>query len=154
MTCLCGASFGMQWLRRHIRNGSRLALLALAIQFVATFGHFHPLTDRTSAFETVAFETDVASIAVPDDRTADQDASAVPVAAGDARSAHHHHTPASPDLCSICAVMALVDTALPATPPVLLPPQAAILLVFATDVAFEHMERAGTAFQSRAPPAS
>ena len=31
----------MKWFRSNIRHGSRLALLALAIQFVLSFGHFH-----------------------------------------------------------------------------------------------------------------
>ena len=33
--------FGMNWVRTHIRNGSKLALFALAIQMVLAFGHFH-----------------------------------------------------------------------------------------------------------------
>ena len=31
----------MKWFRSNIRLGSRLALLALAIQFLLSFGHFH-----------------------------------------------------------------------------------------------------------------
>ena len=31
----------MNWFRKHLKHGSRLALLALAIQFVLSFGHFH-----------------------------------------------------------------------------------------------------------------
>ena len=31
----------MKWFRRHIKTGSRLALFALALQFVLSFGHFH-----------------------------------------------------------------------------------------------------------------
>src|ERR1700722_1755971 len=36
-----GAPIGMKWFRSNIKHGSRLALLALAIQFVLSFGHFH-----------------------------------------------------------------------------------------------------------------
>ncbi|MGH6751213.1 MAG: DUF2946 domain-containing protein, partial [Bradyrhizobium sp.] len=31
----------MKWFRNNVKHGSRLALLALAIQFVLSFGHFH-----------------------------------------------------------------------------------------------------------------
>ena len=31
----------MKWFRSNIKHGSRLALLALAIQFALSFGHFH-----------------------------------------------------------------------------------------------------------------
>ena len=31
----------MNWFRSNIQHGSRLALLALALQFVLSFGHFH-----------------------------------------------------------------------------------------------------------------
>src|SRR5258705_5472246 len=31
----------MKWFRSNIRRGSRLALFALAIQFLLSFGHFH-----------------------------------------------------------------------------------------------------------------
>jgi hypothetical protein len=33
----------MKWLRSNIRHGSRLALFALAVQFVLALGHFHAL---------------------------------------------------------------------------------------------------------------
>jgi len=32
----------MRWIRSHIRWGSRVALVALALQFVLAFGHVHP----------------------------------------------------------------------------------------------------------------
>ena len=41
-----------------------------------------------------------------------------------------------------------------ATPPLLLLPQAIELLYLATDAEFAHLNSAGSAFQSRAPPAS
>ncbi len=31
----------MKWFRSNIKHGSRLALLALALQFALSFGHFH-----------------------------------------------------------------------------------------------------------------
>ena len=32
---------GMKWFRSNIKHGSRLALLALVLQFALSFGHFH-----------------------------------------------------------------------------------------------------------------
>src|ERR1700761_6832278 len=49
----CGASSGMKWFRANIKHGSRLALLALAIQFVLSFGHFHPIEAAQAAPELV-----------------------------------------------------------------------------------------------------
>ena len=31
----------MNWFRKHVKSGSRLALLALAIEFALSFAHFH-----------------------------------------------------------------------------------------------------------------
>src|SRR5947209_18923155 len=35
------AHVGMKWFRSNVRHGSRLALLALAIQVLLSFGHLH-----------------------------------------------------------------------------------------------------------------
>ncbi|MDB5653196.1 MAG: hypothetical protein JWQ94_809 [Tardiphaga sp.] len=37
----------MNWFRTHITQGSRLALVALAIQMVLAFGHFHAIPAPT-----------------------------------------------------------------------------------------------------------
>jgi hypothetical protein len=139
----------MQWLRKHLGHGSRLALLTLVIQYVATFGHFHPL----QITHPVAFETTGASVAAADSAAAARDV--VSTAEDQTQGSDPHHQPDPADICSICAVMALADTALPAAPPVLLPPQqAAELLAPTTDAAFVHLDHVAAAFQSRAPPVS
>lgn len=139
----------MQWLRKHLGHGSRLALLTLAIQYVATFGHFHPLQ-----VHPIGFETTVASAVVTESTTAVQDVATAATEDKDPGS-DPHHQPDPADICSICAVMALADTALPATPPVLLPPrQAAELLAPTADAAFVHLDHVAAGFQSRAPPVS
>jgi hypothetical protein len=142
----------MQWFRKHLGHGSRLALLTLAIQYVATFGHFHPL----QIAQPVAFETTIASVVATDSTTAAQGTATTATAAEDqTRGSDPHHQPDPADICSICAVMALADTALPAAPPVLLPPQqAAELLAPTPDAAFVHLDHVAAAFQSRAPPVS
>ncbi|MEH2474858.1 N-acetylglucosamine kinase-like BadF-type ATPase [Nitrobacteraceae bacterium AZCC 2161] len=125
-----GAFIGMKWFRTHIKHGSRLALFALAIQFVLSFGHFHAANAQTapadSAIESVQLPTD--SSHTPDQHPADN--------------------------CAICAVLALAGTALFATPPVLLLPQAAEFLYLATDAEFIHLGAFDVAFQPRAPPVS
>lgn len=138
----------MQWFRKHLGHGSRLALLTLAIQYVATFGHFHPLQVHPTGFETT-----VASVVAADSTTAAQDVAST--AEDQSRRSDPGHQPDPADICSICAVMALADTALPAAPPVLLPPQqVAALLAPQTDAAFVHLDHVAAGFQSRAPPVS
>src|SRR5438093_3038220 len=37
----------VNWFRKHLKHGSRLALFALAIQFALSFGHFHGAAAQT-----------------------------------------------------------------------------------------------------------
>jgi hypothetical protein len=119
----------MSWVRSNIRHGSRLALIALAIQFVLAFGHFHAIA-------------------------------AYPDAGLRASAAQQHpasdHDPGgqSNDICAICAVMALADTALFATPPVLPLPQAVETAFQAVDAWVTDANSLRVAFQPRAPPIS
>ncbi|WP_420133697.1 hypothetical protein [Rhodopseudomonas sp.] len=93
---------GMNWVRTKIGLGARLALIALAIQFVASFGHFDPIAAPPSQTTAQADEaggdaTRIASTA--DSSPADQD---------------HDR---SADLCAICAVHAMANAMLDASPP-------------------------------------
>jgi hypothetical protein len=117
----------MKWFRSNIKHGSRLALLALAIQFVLSFGHFHGVAAQAA--------------------TAIQSSQTQP--ASDRDSDGHPN-----DGCAICAVMALANAVLFATPPVLLLPQAVEFLYLTTDAEFVHLNSARIAFQPRAPPIS
>jgi hypothetical protein len=117
----------MNWFRSNIKHGSRLALLALAIQFALSFGHFHGLVAQAApAIQQTSQQ-------VPSNQDSDQQ-------------------PA--DACAICVVMALANAALFATPPVLLLPQTVEFLYLTTDAEFVHLDHSRVAFQSRAPPAS
>ena len=58
------------------------------------------------------------------------------------------------DGCAICAVIALANAVLFATPPLLLLPQAIEFLHLTTDAEFIHLNSARVAFQPRAPPVS
>jgi Protein of unknown function (DUF2946) len=122
----------MRWLRDHIRQGSWLALVALAINFVMTFGHIHP-----------------------SDRTGSERAGLLIAAALDGdRSRNHPADNRSDDLCPICMAAAAMGTALAPTPAAL-PVEfadAAIDHAIEHAVATPHAPRA--AFQSRGPPIS
>jgi hypothetical protein len=144
-----GAPIGMKWFRSNIKHGSRLALVALAIQFVLSFGHFHGLAAK-------------AAPALQSGQTQSHPSYARDLLAADAVSQAGQQQPASDrdsdrhpnDACSICAVMALANAVLFATPPVLLLPQAIEFLYLTTDAEFVHLNSARIAFQPRAPPIS
>ena len=120
----------MEWFRTHLKHGSRLALFALAIQFVLSFGHFHAANAQAAPADSA-----IESVQLP---------------AGSSHAPDQH--PA--DNCAICAVMALASTALFGTPPVLLLPQAVEFLYLTTDAEFVHLGAIDVAFQPRAPPVS
>jgi DUF2946 family protein len=138
----------MKWVRSNIKHGSRLALLALAIQFVLSFGHFHGIGDQAAA--AVATQSAPSGIATPAAGHAVALDSAI-----DGVTSQPAPQPASDqhnDICAICAVMALAAAALFASPPTLLPPQAVEFLYRTTDAEFIDLNSARVAFQPRAPP--
>ena len=126
----------MKWFRSNIKQGSRLALFALAIQFVLSFGHFHGVAHAAPAIKSGVVVT--------------------------AHAARPHQAPASnPDSdrhsndgCAICAVMAMANAVLFSTPPLLELPQAVEFLYRTTDAEFVHLNSVRVAFQPRAPPIS
>ncbi len=120
----------MNWFRKHVKSGSRLALLALAIQFALSFGHFH--ADIARAAPTIQGGLTEAAVQPPAD----------------------HGTDGQSTDCAICAVLALANNLLFATPPHLELPQAAELPHLTTGAEFAHLGAFHPAFQSRAPPAS
>ena len=117
----------MNWFRSNIKQGSRLALLALAIQFALSFGHFHGIAAQAAPAIQQATQQ------APSNNDSDQQ---------------------STDPCAICAVMAQANAVLFATPPVLLQPQAVEFLYLITDAAFVDLDSTRVAFQPRAPPAA
>jgi hypothetical protein len=130
---------GMKWFRSNIKDGARLALFALAVQFTLSFGHFHllPATQAAPAVQSTLMHTAAGEQAVQQQSPANRDPDQQPA-----------------DHCAICAVVAMASTVLFATPPLLLLPQAVEFLHLTTDAEFVHLKSAGTAFQPRAPPAS
>ena len=132
----------MKWLRRHIKTGSRLALFALALQFVLSFGHFH----RDTAQAAVAIQSQIALA---------HEQGLVPDAASQTQQQPGHDDgQPSNEPCAICAVIAMANQ-MALTTVALLPLPDAIELHFVPTV-LESI-RPGSpwpAFRSRAPPVS
>src|ERR1700720_1322627 len=105
----------MKWFRSNIRHGSRLALFALAVQFALSFGHFHGSVARaepamqSALLQTIVFDANGLPAATAADQSDQQ------------QPATDHDSGQQPgDICAICAVMALANNVLFATPPLLL----------------------------------
>lgn len=132
----------MKWFRSNIRHGARLAMFAMLVQIVLTFGHSHWFAQAAPL--TQAQLTDSAKNIASADHTAVQKPS----------PANPDREQPGDDVCAICALVAMAGTVTFATPPLLLLPQAVELLYRTTDAEFIHLESADHAFQPRAPPAS
>jgi hypothetical protein len=138
----------MKWFRSNIKRGSRLALFALAVQFAFAFGHFHGVAQAAPAIQSGPAPS-VSSFA---DRLSATDT--ISQSAQQQPASNHDSDQQSNDACAICAVIALANTVLFATPPLLLLPQAIEFPYLTTDAEFVHLNFAGVAFQPRAPPIS
>lgn len=124
----------MIWFRSRIRSGAQLALFALAFQMAVSFGHMHrddlglpPLIDAGQTHFDV----------------------------GATAPAQGHRQPTAPDdYCPICATMALIATALPSLPPMLVTPDP-IRRVWPTQMPVRGVSvKVPLSFQARAPPAN
>ena len=136
----------MNWFRKHVKTGSRLALFALAIQFALSFGHFHgevgpaaPTLQAGSADANLAIAATLAVQGTP--------AEAV-------QQPSNHDSDRHSSDCAICAVLSLANNFMFATPPLLELPQAVELLHLTIGAEFAHLGSLHHAFQSRAPPVS
>lgn len=130
-----GTHVEMHWFRSNLHLGSRLALLALAVQVILSFGHVH-LNNLARASTPSA--TAIASGAV--------------APSGGAPS---HHPDGSPEAdCQICALLQLVATSTTSVAPALPLPASfrSIRLQAPAELAAELSPHA--LFQARAPPAA
>ena len=116
----------MNWVRTNIRLGTRLALIALALHFVVAFGHFHQIVIQSAVLTLTA-----ADPGSPDSDPATDD---------------------NADTCTICAVMAMADAILDASPPSLPARQATSFVHRVPRGAVLHTSDLRTAFNPRAPP--
>jgi hypothetical protein len=122
----------MRWFRANIRFGSRLALFALAVQVVLSFGHVHfsDLGGTASANAVVASGVDGPIKKAP---------------------GHPPGTPFDP-ACAICALIQLASTSTPSVPPVLLPPTVVGVFTLATPEQAALAASPPASFRARAPP--
>lgn len=140
----------MKWFRSKIKAGTRLALLALAVQFVLSFGHFH----GTAALATPnvhAVTTPASTALLPDQAKPAIKALAADEAqqAPDQSHGDHHD-----GYCAICAVMSLAGSLITSGPVLLMVPEAYEVLSRTTDAEFSHLVSPHGISQPRAPPAS
>jgi Protein of unknown function (DUF2946) len=142
---------GMNWFRANIKHGSRLALLALAIQFALSFGHFHAIaaSEATAEFQSALSQ----GSASPNDVLVAAD-TAGQSAEQQQKPASDHDSGKTNDGCAICAVIAMANAVLFSTPPLLLLPEAIGFLYRTPDTEFAHLNSLHVAFQPRAPPIS
>jgi len=142
----------MKWFRSNIRRGSRLALFALAIQFLLSFGHFHgaqaaPVDVKQSALHDAVSGAATQAL----NRGLQADASrAAPLKT----SSDHAPDGRLTDDCAICAVLVLAGAMMVVTPPCLPAPQAVLFSHLIANGAPVDLNSAGVAFQPRAPPVS
>jgi hypothetical protein len=130
-----GVDQSMNWFRSTIRPFAQLALFALAVQMVVSFGHMHrddlglpPLATGHWAY----FPSGVAQVLTgPADR--DQ-------------------YPLSDDYCPICASIALLATGAPPLPPVTVAPPLISLVWSSPFSLYLAATQATFSFQARAPP--
>jgi hypothetical protein len=125
----------MRWFRSNIRFGSRLALVALAVQFLLTFSHIDDCDLTPAGTQVVAQVTDGSPAVAPgknapirkSDRTADR-------------------------TCPICALIQLAATSTPSSAPVL--PVPAMLGLHRLDLPAVTAVAASppALFRARAPP--
>jgi hypothetical protein len=123
----------MGWVRCHKRFGARLALAALALQIVLSFGHVH-LDHAAPGLTTVA-------------------TSGVAITQASRQAPTQNPTDDDDDYCAICASIYLASTSFVALPPQL-PAQTIFVRVapsYSDD--FSVVPPRHVAFQSRAPPA-
>ena len=125
----------MRWFRDAIRLGSWLALIALAINFGLSFGHFHAFDNQASGR---GFAAIAASIASPDDGQKQ----------GSPVDSHADY------LCPICMAATAMASALASAPPALPLEFASPTIDRAIVSVLVLVEPPRAAFQSRAPPIS
>ncbi len=147
----------MKWFRSNVRHGSRLALFALAIQVLLSFGHFHGSSAQAAPALMDANQQGLHDTVRGAARHLDAWARASHEDAFRAvglKTSDHESDGRPTDDCAICAVMALANALVVATPSYLPGPQPASSLYLMTDAEFIPLNSARVVFQSRAPPIS
>jgi hypothetical protein len=125
----------MRWFRDTLRQGTWLALIALAMNLGLSFGHFHAIDSKAFGRGIAAV---AASVASPDDGQKQ----------GNRDDSHADY------LCPICMATTAMASALASTPPAL-PLVFANVTIDRTIISFLVLaEPPRAAFQPRGPPIS
>jgi len=124
----------MRWYRRQIRQGALLALFALAINLVLSFGHVHAIGGGHSDDGQLAL-----SAAAP---SSDH---------GQNQGDDHGHPD---DLCPICMAVAAIHAGVASTPPALPVAFATTSIHHSSALQVALVEPRRAAFSSRGPPVS
>jgi len=136
----------MKRFRKHVKQGVRLALFALAVQLGLSFGHLHRLALQAApVFRSGATPGDIADTG--------NDAAGREAARPQSPPSHDHNRQPA-DNCAICAVVAMANAGLLSSPPLLRLPQALEFLYLATDAEFLHLKSVGNTIEPHVPPAS
>jgi len=125
----------MGFVRSFRRFGARLALAALVLQLVLSFGHVHLHGIGTSPRHTIAGSHN-AAIALASHKAPAQ------------------NTGGDDDYCAICASIFLVSTSFVSAPPKLTVPVGYERIAYRFNVDRGTVAPRRAAFQSRAPPAA
>jgi hypothetical protein len=127
----------MNWFRSTLRSFAYMALFALALQVVVSFGHVHRddlgLPPRIQASQT--------GILILTDETG--------TPTGPADRDHH---PASDQYCLICASIALIGTGAPSLPPILVVPESGLRFSPSGKPTHDPRPQFALSFQARGPP--
>src|SRR6516225_7627567 len=128
-----GCQLGMSWVQHHRRHGAMLALIALALQLVLTFGHVHLRGAGGSSLRIIAGQASLAHppLQAPVQIPSDDD-----------------------DYCAICASIFLASSAFAPAPPQLLVPANFQRVEHSLESARPLADSRRLAFRSRAPPAA
>ena len=121
----------MSWVCRHKRYGAVLALIALALQIVLTFGHVHLRGLAGDSHAAIAQQVKLA-------HTPQQTPAQIPAD--------------NDDYCAICASIFLASSAFAPAPPQLLVPANFQWVEHGFNAARPLAESLRLAFRSRAPP--
>jgi hypothetical protein len=134
----------MNWIRANIKQGSQLALLALALQILMSFGHFHAVDAPSNQFLFHATPLESA-----------ESSSGVDWLSVKPLPVSRHDSGRQPyDQCAICAVMAMAHALTIAAAPMLLLPPAFDCFYRIVGAGLIHARSGRVAFQPRAPPFS
>jgi hypothetical protein len=125
----------MRWFRDTIRQSTGLALIALALNLVLSFGHIHAIEGNASQHAISALAP---SIALPDDGQRK----------GHSQDSHADY------LCPICMAAGALAKALASAPPALPLEHGNFIVNRKIEHVLAAVERSRGAFQPRGPPIS